>query len=310
MDNTINLLTLNLFLRPPGIHTNYSDYKDLRTQVFIEDFLPKFDIICLQEVFGTGSKRREKILKEASKKGFFTCAASKPKVTKGHFVDSGLVILSKFEILERGELTFSKGKGSDGFCSKGVLYVKLNLPSGPLNLFTTHLQASYLTESQKKFVEYRNIRKTQLIEMKKFVDKCVKSPDEAIVMAGDFNVDGRETRKKGQFEVAEEYIEFWNILSGNERMADVIRDLYGESLATFAAVDQFGCPLETVLTGADECCQDECLDYVLLKNFKVRLKQNIEIDEELTRVDKLAVAQLPITQLSDHLGIIFAFRMR
>lgn len=269
MDNTIQLLTINLFLRPPGIHTNYSDYKDLRTQVFIEDFLSKFDVICLQEVFGTASNRRDKILKEASKKGFFTWASSRPKITKGHLIDSGLVILSKFEILERSELVFSQGKGVDGLCSKGALYVKLNLPTGPLNVFTTHLQASYFTESCKEFVEYRNVRKMQLIEMKKFIDKCVYNRQEPIVIAGDFNVDGRESRKKLQFDVVEEYIEFWNILSGNEEMVDVIRDLYGESLATFAAVDQYGCPLETVLTGIDECCQDECLDYVLIKNAKV-----------------------------------------
>lgn len=51
MDTDIKILTLNLFLRPPGIHTNDSDYKDLRTHVFIDECISAYDIICLQEVF-------------------------------------------------------------------------------------------------------------------------------------------------------------------------------------------------------------------------------------------------------------------
>jgi endonuclease/exonuclease/phosphatase family metal-dependent hydrolase len=220
MDSPIRLLTLNLFLRPPGIHTNYSDYKDLRTEVFVEDFLQLFDIVCLQEVFGTFNYRKDRILKEAEKKGFFHYGASNPDMFKGHLIDSGLVILSKFEIVDKDEFTFTVGKGVDGLCSKGVLYAKIKLPNNSVHVFTTHLQASYHTEDLKKFMEYRDVRKIQLIELKKFVDKKVSGCEEPVFIAGDFNVDGRELRKILRFKVEEEYKDFFKILSGEDQIIE------------------------------------------------------------------------------------------
>jgi len=52
----IKLLTYNLYLRPPLVHSNEDDYKDERLAEFIK-LIPDFDIICLQEVFALGSSR-------------------------------------------------------------------------------------------------------------------------------------------------------------------------------------------------------------------------------------------------------------
>lgn len=46
----IKLLTLNLYLRPAGVKSGESDYKDARLEDFTQ-FFGDFDIICLQEVF-------------------------------------------------------------------------------------------------------------------------------------------------------------------------------------------------------------------------------------------------------------------
>lgn len=275
MGEEIRLLTLNMFLRPPGIKNNFSDFKDLRTNLLIEDYLGSFDIICLQEVFETLSSRKEKIMKQAERMGFYAVTTSKPSITKGHLIDSGLLILSRYEILEQDEVTYTEGKGVDRLCSKGGLYIKIKPFNTPIHIFTTHLQAEYFTENFKTFLQYRQVKKSQLIEFKNFVNKKTQFSNDPIFLAGDFNVDGRENNEKfklksrpGWENMAIEYEEFMNIIGKNE-FFDVIRRIYNESLATFAVVDKTGRPLETVLTSASECTQDECLDYVLIKNEEV-----------------------------------------
>ena len=57
--------------------------------------------------------------------------------------------------------------------------------------------------------------------------------------------------------------------AGLDEVTDVIRNKYGQSLATYGRVDENGCPFETVLSADGETCLDECLDYILLMNHKV-----------------------------------------
>ena len=55
----IKLLTYNFFLRPPPIKTNSDDYKEERLNDFF-DYLPDYDIICFQEIFGAFHDRKKK----------------------------------------------------------------------------------------------------------------------------------------------------------------------------------------------------------------------------------------------------------
>lgn len=91
----VKLLTYNLFLRPPGIKTNFSDYKDERLEDFLA-LIQEYDIICLQEVFGTFSSRKERLIKYAIKKGFYYIESSPDPSFFSHFIiDGGLVLLSR-----------------------------------------------------------------------------------------------------------------------------------------------------------------------------------------------------------------------
>lgn len=93
---SLKLLTYNLFLRPPGIKTNFSDYKDDRLDDFIV-LMNQYDIICLQEVFATLSPRKERLIKKAIKYGFYFIESSPdPSFFSRYLIDGGLVILSRF----------------------------------------------------------------------------------------------------------------------------------------------------------------------------------------------------------------------
>lgn len=57
--------------------------------------LPQFDIICLQEVFGTFSSRKEKLIKSALKAGYYVESSPDPSFFSSYLIDGGLVILSR-----------------------------------------------------------------------------------------------------------------------------------------------------------------------------------------------------------------------
>lgn len=319
MDTDIKILTLNLFLRPPGIHTNSSDYKDLRAQAFIDLFISQYDIVCLQEVFSTMSSRKDLIRNRARSNGFlYSYQGPRPNPLHGHFTDSGLMILSKFQIVENDYMVFDKGMGVDRLSAKGALYAKIKVDQTFLHVFNTHTQASYGTTEYKKFLKYRQLRREQLKEYKDFIDRKVGTSEDPVIITGDFNVDGLECHKAPKFNVnfmqspcQDDYNHLWILMSsqGTDNIIDVIRSKYGQSLSTFGRVDDKGCPIETILTGSEEVSANECLDYIFLMNYQVKPKQNIVVNFNATGVEPFHVNQMPFTQISDHAGVQVSLKL-
>ena len=62
--NHIKLLTYNMFMRPPPVKTNASDFKDARLNEFVKQ-LDDFDIICHQEIFTTLNTRKQRLISYA-----------------------------------------------------------------------------------------------------------------------------------------------------------------------------------------------------------------------------------------------------
>jgi endonuclease/exonuclease/phosphatase family metal-dependent hydrolase len=151
--SAIKILTYNIFLRPPPIKTNENDWKDERMYEFIKHF-PQFDIICLQEMFGTFNSRKHDLIRFAVKSGFFFFVDTpSPSFLSKYLVDGGLVILSRFPIIESAFIPFKYGVLSDSLAQKGVLYAKIEIKNTILHLFTTHLQASYFGSTEYHWVK-------------------------------------------------------------------------------------------------------------------------------------------------------------
>lgn len=103
-------------------------------------------------------------------------------------MDGGLLILSKFPILEQDRIIFSESAGADALASKGCLYALVELPktSEQLHVFTTHTQSG-------EALPIERIRHGQIEELAKFVESKVADTKEDIpvLVAGDFNLDAR-----------------------------------------------------------------------------------------------------------------------
>ena len=200
-ETRIKFLTLNLFLRPPPICTNESDYKDPRCQYFASSFLCRYDIVCLQEVFSALSNRRKRLIEKAFEFKFKYIAESPdPPLVSGCVLDCGVLILSKFPIIEQDFFPYQESLHPDRSTFKGLLYAKIDINGSILNVFTSHLQSKHPTNSSKKYLNYRLIRRTQIREIAAVVSSKVR-PGESTIIAGDLNVDGREELKPPPFPV-------------------------------------------------------------------------------------------------------------
>lgn len=91
----LKILTYNIFIRPPPVKTNENDWKDERIADFI-NYLQYYDIICLQELFGSISNRKQELIKYANKNGlFFFVDSPSPSFFSKFLSDGGLLILSR-----------------------------------------------------------------------------------------------------------------------------------------------------------------------------------------------------------------------
>ncbi|KAJ1807022.1 hypothetical protein LPJ56_004995 [Coemansia sp. RSA 2599] len=194
--STVRILTQNMFMRPPLIKNNKSDWKDGRLDYFIEHILPRYDVVCLQEMFEYASSRRARLFAAAEKLGYKYYVASERRFLWHAAIDGGLVILSRLPIVDMETITYQRGIGPDWLAQKGVLYAKIAVKQGEqqshMHVFTTHTQASYgdvvITQPDVKR------RLAQLHEFHNFLEDVLprhRAKGEPVVLTGDFNVDSR-----------------------------------------------------------------------------------------------------------------------
>ncbi|KAJ2805155.1 hypothetical protein H4R20_002205 [Coemansia guatemalensis] len=192
----LRILTQNIFMRPPLVKNNKSDWKDGRLDYLIEHILPNYDVVCLQEMFEFASGRRSRLLAAAEKLGFGYYVVSERQFPWNAAIDGGLAILSRFPIVATDSLVYQRGMGPDWIPKKGVIYAKIAIgdtdENTHLHLFTTHTQASYgevvITQPDVKR------RLAQLYEFHNFLEKLLplhREAGEPVVLTGDFNVDSR-----------------------------------------------------------------------------------------------------------------------
>jgi len=335
----INILSYNIFIRPPFVSNNGNDFKDERLAEFLKHVGP-FDVICLQEMFAAYSGRRSNLLKQAKEAGFLYYTASpKPDTFSVHMIDGGLLMLSRFPIVASEYRPFSCGIGSDYYVNKGILYAKIAIGSSRVHLFTTHAQATY-----DDTLKYFATRAEQFNTFRKFIKETLAAhsyeENDVVLLTGDFNVNSRSNKKyqpevldsipvlqvleslkqKAEFD---EYDALVSCLSGDhkDQLENLIHKKFGEHPITFGDYvvngDNVKTPIETLLTHPECMCADESLDYIfkytpkklkrkfsnLVQEIRPKAKAELTLVEEDTTVEKFSVKGHAFAQLSDHYGV-------
>lgn len=140
------------------------------------------DIIFFQEWFnGINSDKIHELttLCKDMKYNFITSSA--PKFDSRKFVDSGLVIASRFPLHNVEFKSFADASHVDAFADKGILYCEIQVNGMALGLFNTHLQSRYVDS-----YDINDIQKTQINNIKDAIQE--KQPNK-FILGGDFNID-------------------------------------------------------------------------------------------------------------------------
>lgn len=191
--DNIRILTYNIFLRPPLVKNNDSDWKDERLEDFLK-LLHNYDIICLQEAFGMYNSRKLQLIRAANKNGFFYFLdLEAPPFYSKFLADGGLLILSRFPIVKHSTYYYNYGVVSDSLAQKSVLYAQIEIGNSKLHLFTSHTQASYNNDLVELFVASFNTRLDQIDQMARFIREVLKLEmndyTDLALLCGDLNVD-------------------------------------------------------------------------------------------------------------------------
>lgn len=273
----LRLLSFNAFCRPPGIKNKANDWKTERLMYLAKHEMHNFDIVAMQELFGTFSGRRDTFLKSCAESGHSHYVTS-PKPSWKFLIDGGLAIVSKYPIVESEWRPFAPGMHSDRLAEKGILHAKvaLNVDLGLyLHVFNAHTQSSYNdpvgTPSWK-------IRERQTQVMLKFMEEVTANDSYPAVLMGDLNIDARKEMPKNTSST--EYKAFLDLLKGMkssrgahdpEPVGFVVQDvLYdfnnNEHPITFGDAiigpNNEVKPLEIVFTKAHDYGTFQCLDYI------------------------------------------------
>jgi len=191
----ICILTYNIFLRPPFIKNNSDDLKNERLDEFKKVVSShRFDIVCLQEMFSLGNLRLKYLLDHAYDEGYhFHCRSIAPSLLTGKFIDGGLLILSRFPIVEKGAKVFVHGNQIDAWAAKQVIHAKVQVsPTRFVHVFNTHMQASYYDTAAANNMVNDKMRSSQIAELAEFAARTTAGSEDPIIICGDLNVSAKE----------------------------------------------------------------------------------------------------------------------
>lgn len=181
---TLNVLAYNVYLRP---RTTFADGQTERVPYIADEILrDQFDVVVLCETFD--DRLRTELRHKLAERYPYDARVPDSFIPAQ---DGGVKILSRWPI-ENGSGEFRLfglvTYGLDAFAQKGVVYVRIAKEGRRYHIFGTHLQAD-ATYGLLIGLTPQGVRRTQLAMIRAFIDEKNIPADEAVIIAGDMNVD-------------------------------------------------------------------------------------------------------------------------
>jgi sphingomyelin phosphodiesterase len=299
----VRILSFNIFLRPCGLISDiHGDYKDERMVEFL-NLLPEYDIIGLEEIFEGSDGRKKQMIKLAKEAGFAHIIQS-PAPQDGS-LDGGLLLMSRFPMVECEFSVYPTGPLFDAITAKGVLYARIQIKQAFMHLFFSHQFETYVEADYCLQIRMESIK-----VMRKLINKWMSKapPGELCMIMGDFNIDplhpvdvkpNELKNDEGNNEKVTDYQNLINVLSdyGQDDIEDLKLKQYGKFPSTFADI-----------YGKDKGCS---LDYIFIlkpkgleyHNGQTVEKPEIKVIKNTFNINPFPVENKPFKQLSDHYGV-------
>lgn len=175
----VRVLTQNCCLLPSYLHqSSGADNRPQRAQL-IKQMVQRYDIVLLQEVLGTRWCQRWRELFQAMPTMHTVMSTRAPL----KLVDSGLVILSHYPVLDSTFVRFRSKSLSNAVVDRGFLYAKIDVHGSHVHVVNTHLNPSECNYGIHSPAEYR---RRQMREILAF--KAAQAADGDVwIIGGDYN---------------------------------------------------------------------------------------------------------------------------
>jgi endonuclease/exonuclease/phosphatase family metal-dependent hydrolase len=149
----LKVLTWNVFLRP---HSLFKDGQRERADAIADVLLQEnYDVIALQEVFDKTS--RLTLIDRLGDRFPHFAGPSDRGLLK---ISDGLMIFSKYPIVDQEMIKYSNAASADRMARKGALLVEINVNGRAVQMVNTHAQS----KSERKFQRIRNSQYRELHE--------------------------------------------------------------------------------------------------------------------------------------------------
>lgn len=260
-------------LKVAGKRSN-SEY---RSQAIAER-LAQFDILGISEAFDPAYSRTL-IAGLEKQSGDELSIVKGPGRTGRHLIGSGLLIASRFPVVETHTITYShasrfvtSGFKADGFAAKGALHVRLQLfedSQAYLDCFLTHLES----RSQEA-------RGRQIEQFAEFVADQ-SQPQVPLILLGDFNIEAAPEDPESQYQTL-----LAALYDSNQRLMDAGHNVTKGPKGTSNAITEDG---------------GRRIDYIFLSENPASSKVRLELLQ--TQHLRLIDEKVKEGSLSDHLAV-------
>jgi endonuclease/exonuclease/phosphatase family metal-dependent hydrolase len=261
----LSLITYNIWALP------YISNKIKERLQAMPPFLAQYDVLLLQEAFAPERDRLIATLEEDYGYSYVSNILNNPTP---NFFDGGIVLLSRYPIVNQAQFYFPDCNGAECFTDKGINYIEIIKQGRSYHIFSAHT-SSFNNDIARLY------RQNQFEQMRAFAESLNIPQNEPVIYGGDFNVN------KSLF--PEDYQQMLTTLDASEPNFTGYTDSTFDPFININAT-AFG-------TGGD---QIEYLDYVLVSNRYAEPNSNINH----VRVPRSTAPSLwRLWDLSDHFPV-------
>lgn len=187
---TLRVMSFNIFLRSwyrfwrDNPCNKQGDDTHERFDLWCKHYLPHYDIICLQEMYGIWNQRLKTLAQRAQTHGFDTMVIATDTPLQ---IDHGMCILTRIRPTKVQTHTFQDAVYVDKYSPKGFQHCVFSNPSGSSwHLIHTHIQSSY------SYIDPKAIRTQhkQYRQLGAYIQtQCGSDP---VLLVGDLNTSRKE----------------------------------------------------------------------------------------------------------------------